>query len=150
MRKIALRAGLCLLMLCMGGAFSVQHHRSTLAKAEAARTATVFLEALLKDDLITARRLSWGSRMQATLNASGFKGVRDMQLLKILEVKPTTAATRPEEYAELQRMMSVSVRVKLLSPDAAGNPPGEYLLFLLTVQAEKGSDWHVAEIGTGP
>ena len=42
------------------------------------------------------------------------------------------------------------IKIKQVHEDNAGNPPGNYILFITVVQKTPESNWLVAELGSGP
>lgn len=148
--KVAFRVGLCLIAFCILTSLLIRYHRSDLDRAGSAQAASVFLDALSKGDLDTARLRSWGDVMHATLQPPAFESFRDATIMEVVDIKRTSSESRPAYYRKLHKMMSAEIRIKTIRQDDSGNPPGEYTMFVLTVQPTQEDDWAVAEIGSAP
>lgn len=142
--------GICLLGFCMALAFAAERHRSTEAMAQATQAAVMFLQALSHGDSDAARALAWGDTIEINLTPAGLKNFRNLQVIDMLGAVVTSPTNRGEQYDDMHRMVSVSLMVRLLLPDDAGNPPGDYMLFALVVQTDPKADWLVSELGSGP
>lgn len=150
MNKFALRVILCLIPFGILASLTIQYHRSEMDKAGATQSALAFLGALSRGDLVAARLQSWGDVMHATLTLPAFKGLRDARDIEAIDARLETSEGRAEYYQNLHKIMLVKVRIRTVYSDDAGNPPDDYILFILTVQPSAQEAWRVAEIGTAP
>lgn len=47
-------------------------------------------------------------------------------------------------------MISLTIKIKTVRVDIAGNPAGTYIVFITVVKKDPKSNWLVTELGSGP
>lgn len=61
-----------------------------------------------------------------------------------------SAKNRPDYYQQFYKMISLSIKIKTVHTDLAGNPAGTYIVFVTVVKKDPKSQWLVAELDSGP
>ncbi len=72
---------------------------------------------------------------------------------KVLEVLKKfcydSAKNRPDYYQQFYKMISLTIKIKTVHADLAGNPAGTYIVFVTVVKKDSKSNWLVTELGSG-
>lgn len=154
MRIVSRHAGLALLALALvvalGMGYATRQKRLDLDKQAAAQAATLYVQALAQGDQQAVQTHSWGFYQHDNLAPGVYDSFRDAQILDVQDVRRDSAKNRPSQYDLVHRMMTVALRIRLAHPDDAGNPAGDYTLYVLVVQPVWDADWLVAETGSAP
>lgn len=67
----------------------------------------------------------------------------------MLKVRYDSAKNRPGYYQQFYKMISLTIKIKTVHADHAGNQAGTYIVFVTVVQMDPKSNWLVTELGSG-
>ena len=152
MSKTFIKIGILLIGLCLILVFSSHKQKSTYDKEMAVKTTISFLNALSKSDSKSALKHVWpNERLYGELKSpERFLSFKDSKILEVKKVDYDSAKGRPEYYQQFYKIISVMLKIKVVHSDDAGNPLGEYILFISLVKKSSQSDWLITELGSGP
>lgn len=152
MSKTFIKIGILLIGLCLILVFSSHKQKSTYDKEMAVKTTIFFLNALSKSDSKSALKHVWpNERLYGELKSpERFLSFKDSKILEVKRVDYDSAKGRPEYYQQFYKIISVMLKIKVVHSDDAGNPLGEYILFISLVKKSSQSDWLITELGSGP
>ncbi|MGE8551714.1 MAG: hypothetical protein ACN6NN_12505, partial [Acinetobacter calcoaceticus] len=78
------------------------------------------------------------------------KVYKDSKVLKVLKIRYDSPKNRPDYYQQFYKMISLVIKIKTVHAEVAGDPTGNYILFVTVVKKDPKSNWLVTELGSGP
>ncbi|MFW1843181.1 hypothetical protein ACG9YY_09555 [Acinetobacter pittii] len=148
--RIFITIGLLLAGLCLFGAFEAYEKKANAEKEQASRVAISFLNSLSSGDLATAYKYVWSGEELNIRSVETAKAYKDSKVLKVLEIRYDSPKNRPDYYQQFYKMISLAIKIKIVHAEVAGDPAGNYILFVTVVQKDPKSNWLVTELGSGP
>ena len=148
--RIFIKIGILLISLCLFLVFSSYKQKSIYDKEMAAQTTVFFLNALSKGDSKSALKYVWPDEQLHVQSPERIRVFKDSKILEVIKIDYDSAKYRPEYYQQFYKIISIMIRLKIVHTDDAGNPPGNYILFINVVQKNPRSNWLITELGSGP
>jgi len=142
--------GLFFVGLCMFVVFNSYKQKSTHDKEMAMQTAVSFVHLLSNGDSISAFKYVWSGEQLHIRSYETAQAFKDSKILEVIKIDYDSAKNRPEYYQQFHKIILLMIKIKQVHEDNAGNPPGNYILFITVVQKTPESNWLVAELGSGP
>ncbi len=148
--RIFITIGLLLAGLCLFAAFKSYEKKANVEKEQASRTAISFLNSLSNGDSATAFKYVWSGEELNIRSAETAKVYKDSKVLKVLKIRYDSPKNRPDYYQQFYKMISLAIKIKTVHAEVAGDPTGNYILFVTVVKKDPKSNWLVTELGSGP
>lgn len=148
--RIFITIGLLLAGLCLFAAFNSYEKKANSEKEMASRTAISFLNSLSNGDSATAFKYVWSGEELNIRSTETAKVYKDSKVLKVLKISYDSPTNRPDYYQQFYKMISLAIKIKTVHAEVAGDPTGNYILFVTVVQKDPKSNWLVTELGSGP
>ncbi|MCG9510921.1 hypothetical protein MCL32_04700 [Acinetobacter pittii] len=147
--RIFTTIGLLLAGLCLFTAFKSYEKKTNAEKEQASRVAISFFDSLSNGDAATAYKYVWSGEELNIRSAETAKVYKDSEVLKVLKIRYDSAKNRPDYYQQFYKMISLTIKIKTVHADLAGNPAGTYIVFVTVVKKDSKSNWLVTELGSG-
>lgn len=141
--------GLLLAGLCLFAAFKSYEKKANAEKEQASRVAISFFDSLSNGDVATAYKYVWLGENLNIRNAEIPQIYKDSKVLEVLKIRYDSAKNRPDYYQQFYKMISLTIKIKTVHADLAGNPAGTYIVFVTVIQKAPKSNWFVTELGSG-
>jgi len=148
--RIYITIGLLLAGLCLFTAFNSYEKKANAEKVQASRVAISFLNSLSSGDSATAYKYVWSGEELNIRSTETAKVYKDSKVLKVLKISYDSPTNRPDYYQQFYKMISLAINIKTVHAEVAGDPTGNYILFVTVVQKDPKSNWLVTELGSGP
>jgi hypothetical protein len=148
--RIFITIGLLLAGLCLFAAFKSYEKKANVEKEQASRAAISFLNSLSNGDSTTAFKYVWSGEELNIRSAETAKVYKDSKVLKVLKIRYDSPKNRPDYYQQFYKMISLAIKIKTVHAEVAGDPTGNYILFVTVVKKDPKSNWLVTELGSGP
>jgi hypothetical protein len=148
--RIFIAIGLLLAGLCLFAAFNSYEKKANSEKEQARKTVISFFNSLSHGDSATAYKYVWSGENLNIRSAEIAQIYKDSKVLEVIKIRYDSAKNRPDYYQQFYKMISLTIKIKTVHADIAGNPAGTYILFVTVVQKDPKSNWLVTELGSGP
>ena len=148
--RIFISMGLLLAGLCLFAAFKSYEKKANAEKEQASRVAISFFDSLSNGDAATAYKNVWSGENLNIRSAETAQYYKDSKVLKVLEIRYDSPKNRPDYYQQFYKMISLAIKIKTVHAEVAGDPAGNYILFVTVVKKDPKSNWLVTELGSGP
>lgn len=115
---------------------SLRHTRKrlTLKKNRQVELLFSFFNSLSNGDSATAYKYVWSGENLNIRNAEIPQIYKDSKVLEVLKVRYDSAKNRPDYYQQFYKMISLTIKIKTVHADLAGNPAGTYIVFVTVVK----------------
>lgn len=148
--RIFITIGLLLVGLCLFAAFNSYEKKANSEKEQASRVAISFFNSLSNGDVATAYKYVWSGEELNIRSAETATVYKDSKVLEVLKVRYDSPKNRPDYYQQFYKMISLAIKIKIVHAEVAGDPTGDYILFVTVVKKDPKSNWLVTELGSGP
>jgi len=147
--RIFITIGLLLAGLCVFAAFKSYEKKANAEKEQASRVAISFFDSLSNGDAATAYKYVWSGENLNIRSAEIPPIYKDSKVLEVLKVRYDSAKNRHGYYQQFYKMILLTIKIKTVHADLAGNPAGTYIVFVSVVKKDPKSNWLVTELGSG-
>ncbi|MFW6743344.1 hypothetical protein ACODTT_04295 [Acinetobacter pittii] len=147
--RIFIMIGLLLAGLCLFAVLEAYEKKTNIEEEQASRVAISFFDSLSNGDVATAYKYVWLGENLNIRNTEIPQIYKDSKVLEVLKVRYDSAKNRPDYYQQFYKMISLTIKIKTVHADLAGNPAGTYIVFVTVVQKDPKSNWLVTELGSG-
>ncbi|MDC4843599.1 hypothetical protein NQ911_16720 [Acinetobacter baumannii] len=147
--RIFITIGLLLAGLSLFAVLEAYEKKTNVEKEQASRVAISFFNSLSNGDSATAYKYVWSGENLNIRNAEIPQIYKNSKVLEVLKVRYDSAKNRPGYYQQFYKMISLTIKIKTVHADHAGNPAGTYIVFVTVVQKDPKSNWLVTELGSG-
>ncbi len=114
---------------------SLRHTRKRLTLKRTGKSSCYFLfNSLSNGDSATAYKYVWSGENLNIRNAEIPQIYKDSKVLEVLKVRYDSAKNRPDYYQQFYKMISLTIKIKTVHADLAGNPAGTYIVFVTVVK----------------
>ncbi|EOQ60989.1 hypothetical protein F935_03327 [Acinetobacter calcoaceticus ANC 3811] len=148
--RIFIIIGLLLAGLCLFAAFEAYEKKVNSEKEQARKTVISFFNSLSNGDSATAYKYVWSGEKSNIRSDEIAYVYKDSKVLEVLKVRYDSPKNRPDYYQQFYKMISVAIKIKTVHAEVAGDPTGNYILFVTVVQKDPKSNWLITEFGSGP
>jgi len=132
--RIFITIGLLLAGLCLFAAFKSYEKKANVEKEQASRVAISFFNSLSNGDAATAYKYVWLGENLNIRNAEIPQIYKDSKVLEVLKVRYDSPKNRPDYYQQFYKMISLAIKIKTVHAEVAGDPTGNYILFVTVVK----------------